>query len=393
MLSNKTPLDILESTIKNMGTSSYNKPASSENQAPNDMNSKKSRLKTEKKVHDLRNNWMLLCGFIDNLNLKDTKEYNEKILKNINHIRGVIDDLVKNLLCTEKEDLEKEETNIRDLIAEIIDNFPKNIKNHIKLDCEGSPITYIDAKKISLAIQNVVLNGIEAINENIKIAININNPKRNKSEKKNYICIKIIDNGHGMTEETMEKIFQPYFTTKKDGEGLGLANVKEIIEKHAGKVDVESISGKGTTFSIYLPSKIAVHQNNYKYRDGNEDLEIINKDEIILIDDNPILIKINERLARELNIKLISADNSKEGLKIIEEAPPRTIVLLDQSLQKNVKGTEVAKKIREKRPDLIIILSTGHRSENFKPLVDNGSIDGILQKPYCLDDLKKLLRI
>lgn len=301
---------------------------------------------------------MLLCGFIDNLNLKDTKEYNEKILKNINHIRGVIDDLVKNLLCTEKEDLEKEETNIRDLIAEIIDNFPKNIKNHIKLDCEGSPITYIDAKKISLAIQNVVLNGIEAINENIKIAININNPKRNKSEKKNYICIKIIDNGHGMTEETMEKIFQPYFTTKKDGEGLGLANVKEIIEKHAGKVDVESISGKGTTFSIYLPSKIAVHQNNYKYRDGNEDLEIINKDEIILIDDNPILIKINERLARELNIKLISADNSKEGLKIIEEAPPRTIVLLDQSLQKNVKGTEVAKKIREKRPDLIIILST-----------------------------------
>lgn len=343
-----------------------------------------TKLETHKTIHDLGNNLMLLWGLIDSLKMEEANEYNKTILHNINHTRRIINELIKDLFCSEKQNLQKKATNIQDLITDTIGTLPKNKKNHIQITCPETAIVNIDPKKMELAIQNILINALHAINGNGEISIDVS--KHNPSENKKYSYIKILikDDGKGMTQETVKQIFQPYYTTKKEGKGLGLAIVKEIIDKHAGKIDVDSTPGKGTTFSIYLPTR----NTAVKKTENNEKIKT---EHIIIIDDDPVIITINKRFAEEMGINLSGANNSKEALKIIETAPPTAVVLLDQTMKHDIKGTELAKIIREKRPDLHIILCTGHNCENFEKYIEEGIIDNVLQKPYTLEDLQKLI--
>ena len=111
----------------------------------------------------------------------------------------------------------------------------------------NSVVLHLDIPKIKIALLNLILNAIEAVPESFgEIYIST-------LQSGNVLCIKIKDNGIGISEENINRLFEPYFTSKPNGMGLGLTATLNILQSHKATVEVESEEGKGTTFSVYFP--------------------------------------------------------------------------------------------------------------------------------------------
>jgi signal transduction histidine kinase len=168
------------------------------------------------------------------------------ISRNSERINQLVSDLLNS---TRVAELVFSNASINQILDETIDLALDRIElNHIKLIKNyGSnlPLLSVDVDKIKIAFLNIIVNAIEAIGENGTIEIS--------TECKNNNCIiKISDNGKGMGKAEVERLFEPYFTTKEKGNGLGLANSQNIILGHKGDISAESEVGKGTTFTVVL---------------------------------------------------------------------------------------------------------------------------------------------
>ena len=137
----------------------------------------------------------------------------------------------------------------------------------VELNVYGSDkVAHVDPDRFRQALLNIVLNAVEAFKaHNIRNPLDIPKVDINLSENQNSVCIEIVDNGPGIDEKTLRRVFDPYFTTKNQGTGLGLVNSTKIIEAHGGSISVKSTEKIGTTFTIQIPKdtmKHVAHSNN-----------------------------------------------------------------------------------------------------------------------------------
>ena len=195
---------------------------------------------------------------------KDFKEYSDIIKEEIGRLEDTINSF---LFSVRKLELNIEDVNINELILSTISFLKYEIeKNNVSIDIKfdkDNLILKLDERYIKQALINIIQNAIDAMNENK------DNEKYDKKKEiyiklktiDNYAVISIKDTGIGMKEETLNKIFEPYFTTKRHGTGLGLTNVVRIIEAHNGNITIESEYKKGSEFIIKLPLK----QENQKF--------------------------------------------------------------------------------------------------------------------------------
>ena len=129
---------------------------------------------------------------------------------------------------------------------------PELEKRHIRVNSNLNGNSFrvqADQDFLYRALMNIFINSMQAMNDGGSITINVN------VEKTGY-RLEIEDTGSGITRENIKKIFNPFFTTKEKGSGLGLPIVRKIIEGHKGTIDVESVEGSGTKVTIYLPQKV-----------------------------------------------------------------------------------------------------------------------------------------
>ncbi|MEO8719914.1 MAG: CHASE3 domain-containing protein [Ginsengibacter sp.] len=177
-------------------------------------------------------------------------ESNEMLFNMISRNSERINQLVSDLLNTTRvEEFNFSEVSINKVLDETIeqalDRFKLNQIKLVKDYAENMPLISVDIQKIKIAFLNIIVNAIEAIEKNGVIRI--------ETQYLNGKCVaKISDNGKGMTQSEMDRLFEPYFTTKEKGNGLGLANSQNIILGHEGRISAESEHGKGTTFTITL---------------------------------------------------------------------------------------------------------------------------------------------
>ena len=199
-------------------------------------------------AHDLQNPLTIIKNTLEILNLKQpnvdkkTKENYERIDRAVSRMSQLIRDVLDYVRTTSPM---MEKTSILRLLETVVGDLqvPQNIK--IILPTDDVDI-FGDAKQFEIVFSNLILNSIHAIGENGKIMIQA-------SEIDDSIVIDVIDNGHGIEKDNLPKIFEPLFTTKQGGTGLGLASCKSIIESHGGEIECASIVGKGTVFTIKLP--------------------------------------------------------------------------------------------------------------------------------------------
>ncbi|MFC1833355.1 response regulator [Thermodesulfobacteriota bacterium] len=205
------------------------------------------------------------------------------------------------------------------------------------------------------------------------------------TEPGHYMKLSISDTGCGMTTEVLERIFEPYFTTKVPGKGtgMGLAVVHGIVSSHGGQLTVFSEVGVGTTFNVYLPRS----DSDAETEQMRESHPPKNSAHILLVDDEEPIVDIEKRVLTALGYTVTGMTDSSEALQALTERPGDFDILIADLMMPKITGLELAEKTAMIRPDLPVILCTGFGEPLAREKVRELGIQDFLMKPIAPSDL------
>lgn len=206
-----------------------------------------------------------------------------------------------------------------------------------------------------------------------------------------YLRLQVIDSGCGMPREIMDTIFDPYFTTKSQGEGtgLGLAVVHGIVKQYRGEIVVDSIPGKGSTFTIFLPvvsrsEEISILSTNGLLK-GREE-------HILFVDDEPLLCKFYQYFLQEQGYRITTRTTPEEALTLVEQDPTAFDLVLSDMTMPGMTGDQLGKRIMMRHPDLPVLLMTGYTKILSNEQAREQGFCGLLFKPIPQQELLMTLR-
>jgi len=287
-------------------------------------------------------------------------------------------------------------------------SLPSILQDSVKFALSGSNVKYTfsldkdlwsveaDEGQISQVIHNIVLNAGDAMPGGGTIRIRAQNFSVDKKsvlplERGNYVLISIEDSGIGIPENYITRIFDPYFTTKQKGSGLGLATTFSIIKKHDGMLNVESRPGKGSTFFIYLPA-IETTQP-LKVEEGKDILP--GKGRILVMDDEEIIKIVVGQMLKNLGYEYDFAENGEQTVEKYTKARSMgeafDAVILDLTVRGGMGGKETIRKLREIDPAVRAIVSSGYSDDPVVANYEDYGFKDILSKPYEIETLSSLL--
>lgn len=208
----------------------------------------------------------------------------------------------------------------------------------------------------------------------------------------NYVRLTVSDTGDGMDETTLDRVFDPYFTTKKQGEGtgLGLATVHGIVENHGGAISVKSAINEGTTFDIYFPRVETAF--SAALTGWGETGSTSFAARILLVDDEEMLIRLGKSILKKLGHTVTSFSNSQDALDIFRKNPQAFDLLLTDQMMPGLTGLELAKQCLALRPDLPVILATGYSEATSKEQAQAQGISAILWKPVTINTMAETIQ-
>jgi CheY-like chemotaxis protein/two-component sensor histidine kinase len=204
-----------------------------------------------------------------------------------------------------------------------------------------------------------------------------------------YLRLTVSDTGSGIDAKTMERIFDPYFTTKEvgKGSGLGLAVINGIVKRHEGAITVQSVPGKGTTFSIYFPRLDSRPEATMQVEDPPQR----GSERILLVDDEPALMEMATSILERLGYKVTGQTDSVTALEVFRSSPDEFDLVITDYTMPNLTGMDLAKEVRRIRPDIRIMLCTGF-SEKITPDHMKELGVGLLMKPYGMREISEAIR-
>lgn len=254
-----------------------------------------------------------------------------------------------------------------------------------------------DEGQIGQVIQNIVLNADQAMPVGGTITItakNIKGPQKRVPQlpvKRNYVEISIQDNGIGISEEYLQKIFDPYFTTKAKGSGLGLATCYSIIKNHGGAINVFSKVGTGATFNIYLPAIKA--EKDETLVPGPSVFS--RKGKILVMDDEELIRSIAADMIKALGHEIEVAEHGEAAIDkyktATESGSPFDIVILDLTIRGGMGGRETIERLNTVNPGIKAIVSSGYSDDAAVSDYNNYGFSARLTKPYKFEELRDTL--
>jgi CheY-like chemotaxis protein len=205
-----------------------------------------------------------------------------------------------------------------------------------------------------------------------------------------YMRLTVNDTGHGMDARVMERIFDPYFTTKQVGEGtgLGLAVVQGIVRNHGGVITVSSQPGVGTTFQVFLP----VVQCDVISSPRDEEPILTGTEHILFVDDEQSLAMLGKKMLEELGYRVKSTALSREALEIFRNDPEGFDLVITDLTMPGLSGMDLASQLTAIRPDILIMLCTGYNDMSLEEQELKTLFCDCIQKPYVMSSLAKAVR-
>jgi DNA-binding LacI/PurR family transcriptional regulator/signal transduction histidine kinase/ActR/RegA family two-component response regulator len=249
------------------------------------------------------------------------------------------------------------------------------------------------------AISNLMHNGVEAIEGDGQLTIRAGERQLGEAivgferiEPGCYAVTAVSDTGRGISQEDMGRVFEPFYSTKPLGEssgtGLGLAIVHGVVKEHGGFIDVTSVRGQGTTFTLYFPLLASAERADAPSTPTPVPL---GRSSILLVDDSPILLRTGRRVLEHLGYQVETLESGKEAYQRFERAlatgkSPCDLVILDMSLLEERDGLEIFEMIRQLLPSQRALLVSGHApNDRMQAAIDRGL--GWLAKPYTIESL------
>ncbi len=260
-----------------------------------------------------------------------------------------------------------------------------------------------DASQLQQTVMNLILNAAEAIGEAqgvvlVTLAKTVIEPGQSDIDyfgkaipPGGYIVMEVDDNGCGMDEETLSRIFEPFYTTKFTGRGLGMSAVLGIITAHQGALQLFSQAGQGTAFKVYLPAQInTVAEENIVPPAVEEQWK--GSGTVLLAEDEVLITVILKDMLEELGFTVITATNGKEALELYQKnAADITMVVTDIGMP-IMSGYEMFYELKKLNPQLPIIISSGFGDKEVTTTIPRDAVADMLTKPYNFELLKKVLR-
>lgn len=255
----------------------------------------------------------------------------------------------------------------------------------------------IDEAQISQAINNIFMNSVQAMPEGGRIEVHVENvtaenaniPARGDGK---YLKICIRDSGIGIPLEHLPRIFDPYFTTKQKGSGLGLATVYSIIEKHGGFINVESELNKGTTLEIYIP---AAHMDAAVKPITMDSAQGLNF-RVLFMDDEDIIRSFISKALKGMGYEVALASSGAEAIELYKEAmengKPFDLVIMDLTVRGGMGGKDAIQEIKKLDPNVKAIVSSGYSNDPIMAEYKKHGFRGVIVKPYKIEDLAEALQ-
>ncbi|MDD5763430.1 MAG: ATP-binding protein, partial [bacterium] len=263
---------------------------------------------------------------------------------------------------------------------------------------EGVWAVYADAGQLGQVFQNLAINAVQAMPDGGTLTVAMENARVGDGEiadivAGNYVKIGMEDEGSGIEADILPKIFDPYFTTKIGGSGLGLSTCYRILKNHGGNIFARSMVGAGTTFEIYLPGTGEV------LREAGPPPVVIplpGSATVLLMDDEEVVLDVVGEMLAHLGYKPEFARHGQEAISKYEEAMRGPgafdLVILDLTIPGGMGGKETASRILEKYPNARIIVSSGYSNNPIMSRYKEHGFVGVIAKPYKLGELSHVLR-
>ena len=341
-------------------------------------------------AHDFNNLLTAILGATDLAlrNLSD-EERLKRMLDGIRNsaLRGA--GITKQLLAFARaQQLEIRTLDLRAFLNDVTTLIRPSVRSNIDLIIEMSDHVWnveTDAGALELALLNLAFNARDAMKEGGKLKISASNellkgkPQGLRGE---HVALRVADTGEGMSTETMNRVFEPFFTTKNYGEGtgLGLSQVFGFANQIGGAVTVESDVGKGSTFTLYLPvSRGAVVRD--ETAEGNQP-----HGRVLVVEDDVLVSELAAGMLSELGFETVVTHSAKEALERLSGERRPTLIFTDVVMPGGISGIELARKVRDRFPELPILLTTGYSEQ-----VTGSHGFPVLQKPYEMASLASAL--
>jgi CheY-like chemotaxis protein len=292
-------------------------------------------------------------------------------------------------------------TSIQELIEESVAFALRGSNVAYSLDfADDLYFVEVDSGQINQVIHNLVLNADQAMPDGGTISISVRNTKATNPQsiqstqtKGDYVEIAICDHGVGMPKDMLEKIFDPYFTTKQEGSGLGLASCYSIVNKHGGFIEAESMPGEGSTFRLYLPVS---RKQPEKHETGEWSYKLDTK--ILLMDDDSMVRdtagRMLQRLGCEVELVVDGGQAVKEYLRAKESGKPFDIVIFDLTVPGGMGGQEALEELLTHDPSVKAIVASGYSHDPVMADPEKYGFQGVISKPFDIKTLvKTILRL
>jgi len=330
-------------------------------------------------AHDLNN---LLNNILNGIELlKENTLNNDSADRLINHIEKntiLASDIVKQISSENNSSgNSKSPIELNSVLIETIELLNKDYKNLIHLDGIGKPIkiwgNFTNIKRVFL---NILNNAKQSSPKKgiITIKLESNSPKN--PEEKEIVKISITDKGCGISQDNLIKIFDEGFSTKENSSnrGLGLSIVKNIVEDHSGKIEVESLRNEGSTFKLSFP----VYSEN-------QDAKFLENKNVVIAEDDEFQREVLKDLLKSLKLNVFTASNGIEALELYASTKP-DLMFIDNNMP-GLTGLECTEKIKNIDKSSQVILVTGSNID-----IVNENVSKVLKKPYSFEMIETIIK-
>ena len=355
-------------------------------------------------AHDFNNMLVPLVGFAEML--KNDLPVDSPLQ---GHVDGIfhaylrLKDLVKQILAFSRQsdqDLKpiKLQTIVKEVIKLLRSSIPTtiDIRQNIDPDCG---VVIADPTQVHQIVMNLATNAYHAMEETggglkvtlKQVQLDTDQALLSKLVPGEYALLTVSDTGVGIEKDVMDKIFDPYFTTKEIGKGtgLGLSVVQGIVKSGNGDIRITSKPGKGTEIHVYLP--ILERQVNDMRTDRSQPIQG-GTENILLVDDEEVVVRIEQQMLERLGFRVTVRTGSVDALEAFKaNADVFDLVVTDMTMP-NMTGVQLAAEIKKIRPDIPVILCTGFSYQINEEKSKALGIQGFVMKPVLLKDLAKTIR-
>lgn len=352
-------------------------------------------------AHDFNNILSVMMGTVDVLkeNMKADKDAS-KLLSRLMSASEKAKSLVQQILTFSRQsENEKVVTNLNSLIEDCLGIMSAGIPNNIQLTkdlCAYSIFTIGDQSQLSQVVVNLVTNAYEAIDEGGQIALTLQAVEFEEDLKcrftnlpaGRYAKISVSDTGCGIAESAIDKIFDPFYTSKEMGNGMGLAIVQGIIIEHGGAIDIESVVSEGTSITAYLPLTDEVIKTSESKEDQN--VEELSR-HILVVDDQEELLEIFSSMLEALGHQCTVCQSVDSALDRLEEVNGDFDLIITDYSMPGKSGLELSKQCAKRFDSIPVIISTGYGEGMHEQISPELGVAGVLDKPFNLQKLKDVV--